>query len=48
MREAQNTLADSKLQYFKSLYEFNSAKAELEKNIGINLNSNSSFLGIKG
>ncbi len=48
MREAQNTLADSKLQYFKSLYEFNSAKAELEKNIGINLNSSSKFLGIKG
>lgn len=48
MREAQNTLADSKLQYFKSLYEFNSAKAELEKNIGINLNSKSKFLGIKG
>ena len=46
MREAQNTLADSKLQYFKSLYEFNNAKAELEKNIGMNLNTNTKFLGI--
>lgn len=47
MREAQNTLADSKLQYFKSLYEYNIAKSELEKAIGQNLNTDTSFLGIK-
>jgi len=47
MREAQNTLADSKLQYFKSLYEYNIAKSELEKYIGMNLNPDGVFLGIK-
>ncbi len=46
MREAQNTLAESKLQYYKSLYEYNLAKSELEKAIGINLNSDSKFLGL--
>lgn len=47
MREAQNTLAESKLQYFKSLYEYNIAKSELEKSIGMNLNTDTAFLGIK-
>lgn len=47
MREAQNTLAESELQYYNSLYEYNIAKSELEKNIGMNLNTDSSFLGIK-
>ena len=47
MREAQNTLAESKLQYFKSLYEYNIAKSELEKAIGQNLNTDTEFLGIK-
>lgn len=47
MREAQNTLAESKLQYFKSLYEYNIAKSDLEKAIGQNLNTDKSFLGIK-
>lgn len=47
MREAQNTLAESKLQYFKSLYEYNLAKSELEKSIGQNLNTDTQFLGIK-
>lgn len=47
MREAQNTLAESKLQYFRSLYEYNIAKSELEKNVGMNLNTDTQFLGIK-
>ena len=47
MREAQNTLAESKLQYYKSLYEYNIAKSELEKSIGMNLNPDTTFLGIK-
>ena len=47
MREAQNTLAESKLQYYKSLYEYNIAKSELEKSIGMNLNTDTAFLGIK-
>jgi len=47
MREAQNTLAESKLQYYKSLYEYNIAKSELEKSIGMNLNPDTIFLGIK-
>ncbi|MDY6310343.1 MAG: TolC family protein [Cyanobacteriota bacterium] len=37
MREAQNTLAESQLQYYNALYEYNSARAELEKAIGKNL-----------
>lgn len=47
MREAQNTLAESKLQYYKSLYEYNIAKSDLEKSIGMNLNTDTAFLGIK-
>ena len=46
MREAQNTLAESELQYYKSLSEYNIAKSELERCIGINLSSGSNFLGI--
>lgn len=46
MREAQNTLADSKLQYYKSLYEYNIAKSELERSIGANLNTDKGFIGI--
>ena len=34
------------LQYYKSLAEYNIAKSELERCIGINLNSDSNFLGI--
>ena len=44
MREAQNTLADSELQYYKSLYEYNLAKSDLERAAGINLNSESKIL----
>ena len=47
MREAQNTLAESELQFYKSLYEYNLAKSDLERAIGMNLDTDTNFLGIK-
>lgn len=36
-REAENTYTNAQLTYYNSLYEYNSAKADLEKAIGMNL-----------
>ncbi len=38
LKNAQSTLEDSNLTYYKALYEYNSAKAQLEKAIGQNIN----------
>ena len=37
LKEAENTLRNSKLTYYNALYEYNSARAELERSIGQNL-----------
>ena len=37
LREAENTLRNTKLLYFESLFEYNSARAELERSIGKNI-----------
>ncbi|MBR1461360.1 TolC family protein, partial [bacterium] len=37
LREAENTLRNAKLTYFASLFEYNSARAELERSIGRNI-----------
>ena len=40
LKEAQNTYAESQLAYYEALYQYNSAKAELEKAIGKNISNN--------
>ena len=45
MREAENTLRNSQLTYYKSIYEYNSTVAELEKVIGQNIAKNPDFYG---
>lgn len=40
LKEAQNTYADSQLAYFEALYQYNNAKAELERAIGKNVSNN--------
>lgn len=40
LKEAQNTYAESQLAYYDALYQYNSAKAELEKAIGKNISKN--------
>ncbi len=37
LREAENTLRNAQLTYFNSLYEYNTARAQLEKSIGQNI-----------
>lgn len=37
LKDAQNIYQESMLNYYKSLYEYNSAKADLEKAIGKNI-----------
>ena len=37
LREAENTLRNSQLTYYNSLYEYNTARAQLEKSIGQNI-----------
>ncbi len=37
LKEAQNTYAESQLAYYDALYQYNSAKAELERAIGKNI-----------
>jgi len=40
LKDAQNTYQSAQLSYYKSLFEYNSAKAQLEKAIGKNIISN--------
>ena len=37
LKEAENTLRNSKLMYYSALYEYNSARSELERSIGKNI-----------
>ena len=37
LKDAQNTYEQSQLTYYSALYEYNSAKANLEKSIGKNI-----------
>ena len=39
LREAENTLRNSQLTYYNSLYEYNTARAALEKSIGQNISN---------
>ena len=40
LQEAQNNYAESQLSYYNALYQYNSAKAELERAIGKNISNN--------
>ncbi len=44
LREAENTLRNTKLTYFASLFEYNSARAELERSIGKNISNTNEII----
>lgn len=47
LKEAENTLRNSKLTYYNALYEYNCARAELEKSIGQNLPPSGEIIELK-
>ena len=46
-REAENTYTSAQLTYYNALYEYNSAKADLEKAIGTNLPKSASVVDLQ-
>ena len=44
LREAENMLRNSKLSYYAALFEYNSARSELEKSIGKNIPKDSDII----
>ena len=46
-REAENTYTSAQLTYYNALYEYNSAKADLEKAIGTNLPKSASVVDLE-
>ena len=47
LQEAQNNYAESQLAYYNALYEYNSAKAELERAIGKNISNKIDEVNLK-
>ena len=47
LQEAQNNYAESLLSYYDALYQYNSAKAELEKAVGKNISNKSDEVFLK-
>jgi outer membrane protein TolC len=47
LKDAENTYKNAQLTYYNSLYEYNCAKAELEKSIGKNLSNNEDIIELK-
>jgi outer membrane protein TolC len=47
LKDAENTYKNAQLTYYNSLYEYNCAKAELEKSIGKNLNNSDDIVELK-
>ena len=47
LKNAQSTLEDARLTYYNALYEYNSARAQLEKSIGKNIVNNSDCIDLK-
>lgn len=47
LREAENTLRNSQLTYYNSLYEYNTARAQLEKSIGQNISNTKDTVKLK-
>jgi outer membrane protein TolC len=47
LKDAENTYEEAQLTYYNSLYEYNCAKAELEKSIGKNLNNSDEIIELK-
>ena len=44
LREAENTLRNTQLTYFSSLFEYNTARAELERSIGKNIGNTNEII----
>lgn len=47
LKDAENTYEQAQLAYYNALYQYNSAKAELEKSIGKNLNNDQECVNLK-
>ncbi len=47
LKDAENTYEQAQLAYYNALYQYNSAKAELEKSVGKNLNNDQECVNLK-
>lgn len=47
LKDAENTYEQAQLTYYSTLYEYNSAKAELEKSIGKNIANNDNVINLQ-
>lgn len=47
LKDAENTYEQAQLAYYNALYQYNSAKAELEKSVGKNLNNDEEIVKLK-